>query len=171
MFEKETNHVSTPSSATLTDTLGSFFSQPLILAGISAWFLAQFIKALVAILKYNHRLGKGLLVTFFWSTGGMPSSHSAVVTAVTTVVGFQEGITDPLFGVSLFFSFLAIRDALGVRRAAGLQARVLNQIISDLNQKHGTAYKHVKEINGHKAAEVVVGVLLGLVLGIAFANL
>lgn len=153
------------------DSLGAFFSQPIILAGVSAWFLAQFIKALIAILKYNNRLGKGLLVTFLWSTGGMPSSHSAVVSAVTTVVGFQEGVTSTLFGVSLFFSLLAIRDALGVRRAAGLQARVLNQIITDLNQKHGMAYKHVKEINGHKAAEVFVGVVLGIFLGTAYTNL
>jgi len=153
------------------DTINTFFAQPLILAGISAWFLAQFIKALIAILKYNSKMGKGLLITFLWSTGGMPSSHSAVVSAVTTGIGFQEGITSSLFGVSLFFSLLAIRDALGVRRAAGLQARVLNQIITDLNSKHGTTYKHVKEINGHKAAEVFVGVLLGIFLGMAFANL
>lgn len=158
-------------SSSLWDAFNAFISQPLILAGVSSWFLAQFIKALISILRYNERSGKGLFVTLLWSTGGMPSSHSAVVSAVTTVVGFQEGITTPLFGVSLFFSLLVIRDALGVRRAAGLQAKLLNQIILDLNQKHGTTYKPVKEISGHKGAEVIVGVLLGFFLGTAFTNL
>ncbi len=156
---------------TLTQSFAEFFSQPVVLSGISAWFIAQFIKSLISILKYNQKFGKGLLVTMLWSTGGMPSSHTAVVSALTTAIGFTEGVLNPIFTVSLFFSFLAIRDSLGVRRAAGLQARVLNQIISDLNHKHGLNYKQVKEINGHKAAEVIVGILLGFFLGTAFSNL
>jgi hypothetical protein len=73
--------------------------------------------------------------------------------------------------VSFFFSFMAIRDALGVRQAAGNQARSLNQLIEDANQRWGTAHKPVKEIHGHKIPEVVVGCLLGIFLAIAFCNL
>ena len=101
----------------------------------------------------------------------MPSSHTAVVSALTAAVGYKVGFDSPLFMVSLFFSFMAIRDALGVRQAAGNQARALNQIIEDLNSRWKTVHKPVKEIHGHKIPEVVVGCLLGIFLASAFCNL
>jgi uncharacterized protein len=66
---------------------------------------------------------------------------------------------------------MAIRDALGVRQAAGNQARALNQIILDLNDRWKTSHKAVKEIHGHKGSEVVVGCLLGIFLALAFCSL
>ena len=147
-------------------------SSPVFLSALPAWFLAQFIEALISIVRFRSKLAKlDLLLTLVWTTGGMPSSHSATVTALTTAVGFKVGFDSPLFMVSLFFSFMAIRDALGVRQAAGNQARVLNQIIEDVNQRWETAHKPVKEIHGHKVPEVVVGCLLGVFLALAFCNL
>ncbi len=147
-------------------------SDPIFLSALTAWFLAQFIKALISILRSRSRLAKrDLLGTLVWTTGGMPSSHSAVVSALTAAVGFRVGIDSPLFMVSLFFSAMAIRDALGVRQAAGNQARALNQIIEDMNARWVTAHKPVKEIHGHKGPEVIVGCLLGLFLATAFCNL
>lgn len=147
-------------------------SSPIFLSALTAWFLAQFIKSLIAVVRSRSKVGKrDLLVTMVWTTGGMPSSHSATVCALTTAVGFKVGFDSPLFIVSLFFSFMAIRDALGVRQAAGNQARALNQIIDDLNTRWMTGHKSVKEIHGHKGSEVVVGSLLGIFLAIAFCNL
>ena len=163
------------SSAKLARIMESFrhlISSPIFLSALTAWFFAQFIKALISIVRSRSKVAKrDLLATLIWTTGGMPSSHSATVSALTTAVGFQLGIDSPVFIVSLFFSFMAIRDALGVRQAAGNQARALNQIIEDLNQRWGSSHKAVKEIHGHKGPEVVVGCLLGGFLAAAFCNL
>lgn len=154
------------------ESLRHLISSPIFLSAVTAWFFAQFIKALIAVVRSRATVAKrDLLMTLIWTTGGMPSSHSATVSALTTAVGFQEGIDSPLFMVSLFFSFMAIRDALGVRQAAGNQARALNQIIDDLNQRWKTGHRPVKEIHGHKGSEVIVGCLLGMFLAIAFCNL
>ena len=147
-------------------------SSPIFLSALTAWFFAQFIKALISVIRSRSKVGKrDLLTTMIWTTGGMPSSHSAVVSALTTAVGFKVGFDSPLFMVSLFFSAMAIRDALGVRQAAGNQARALNQIMEDMNSRWKTAHKPVKEIHGHKGSEVVVGCLLGIFLATAFCNL
>lgn len=154
------------------ESLRNLISSPIFLSALSAWFFAQFIKALISVVRFRSKVPKrDLLLTLIWTTGGMPSSHTAVVSALTTAVGFQVGFDSPLFIVSLFFSAMAIRDALGVRQAAGNQARALNQIIVDLNDRWQTSHKAVKEIHGHKGSEVVVGCLLGIFLATAFCKL
>lgn len=158
--------------AQIMESLRHLISSPIFLSATTAWFLAQFIKALISMVRYRSKVAKrDLLLTLLWTTGGMPSSHTAVVSALTTAIGFKVGFDSPLFIVSLFFSFMAIRDALGVRQAAGNQARALNQMISDMNDRWQTGYKPVKEIHGHKGSEVVVGSLLGIFLASAFCNL
>jgi hypothetical protein len=153
------------------ESLRHLISSPIFLSALTAWFFAQFIKALISMVRFRIMAKRDLLLTLIWTTGGMPSSHTAVVSALTTAVGFKVGFDSPLFMVSLFFSAMAIRDALGVRQAAGNQARALNQIIVDLNERWKTAHKPVKEIHGHKGSEVVVGCLLGIFLATAFCNL
>lgn len=158
--------------AQIMESLRQLISSPIFLSALTAWFFAQFIKALISVVRFRSTVAKrDLLLTLIWTTGGMPSSHTAVVSALTTAVGFKVGFQSPLFIVSLFFSFMAIRDALGVRQAAGNQARALNQIIADLNERWKSAHKPVKEIHGHKGSEVVVGCLLGMFLATAFCNL
>lgn len=147
-------------------------SSPIFLATLTAWFLAQFIKSLISAVKSRSQVAKrDLLVTMVWTTGGMPSSHSAVVSALTTALGFEAGLDSPVFMASVAFSFIVIRDALGVRQAAGNQARALNQITEEMNQRWSLTLKPVKEVHGHKVSEVIVGCLLGLFLAIAFCNL
>ena len=154
------------------ESLRHLISSPIFLSALTAWFFAQFIKALISMVRYRSTMAKrDLLLTLIWTTGGMPSSHTAVVSALTTAVGFKIGFDSPLFIVTLFFSLMHIRDALGVRQAAGNQARALNQIIADLNDRWQTVHKPVKEIHGHKGSEVVVGCLLGIFLATAFCNL
>ncbi len=152
-------------------TLQNLLTHPIFLSGIFAWFSAQFIKAIVSIFRTRGKMRKrDLFLSLVWSTGGMPSSHSAVVAAITVAVGIKTGFDSVLFIVSFFFASLAIRDAMGVRQAAGNQARALNQIIIELNERFGGNHKTVKEIRGHKASEVVVGILLGIFLAIAFCT-
>jgi hypothetical protein len=107
----------------------------------------------------------------FWATGGMPSSHSAVVAALATAVGFVQGVDEPLFIVTLFYAILTFRDALGVRRAAGMQARAINQLLRGLARDRKLGVKPVKEIHGHTGPEVIVGALIGFFIAVAFCSL
>jgi acid phosphatase family membrane protein YuiD len=97
----------------------------------------------------------------FVETGGMPSSHSAAVAALTTTVGLTEGVMSALFGVTLFFSLIVMYDAAGLRRAAGRQAALINRI---MDEKEGRAANEQKlfELLGHTPFEVLVGALLGV---------
>lgn len=98
----------------------------------------------------------------FVETGGMPSSHSAAVAALTTAVGMQEGFTSALFGVTLYFSLIVMYDAAGLRRAAGRQAAVLNRLIDShfKHPEHDT--QKLMELLGHTPFEVFIGASLGV---------
>lgn len=90
---------------------------------------------------------------------------------MATAVGFEYGSGDPLFSISLVFSLLVIRDALGVRRAAGVQAQSLNKLGTELNRRYGIEFSPVREVNGHTVSEVSVGILLGFFIAVAFSIL
>lgn len=151
--------------------INALLTSPLFLATFFSWFLAQVMKSIIEITKNKPRSALKILRYIFWTTGGMPSSHSAVVTALVTSIGFTKGIGDPLFIVVFFYALLVIRDALGVRRAAGLQAHALNKIISALKKEKKLFIKPVKEINGHSLSEVGVGAVLGFFIALAFCIL
>lgn len=106
-----------------------------------------------------------------WRTGGMPSSHSALMCTLCTSIGFRSGIDSDIFILSFCFALVVIRDAVGVRRASGIQARVLNELGTSLCEKEILKFKPVKEVQGHKPAEVFIGCFLGVAIGIAFAVL
>lgn len=112
-----------------------------------------------------------MVATLVWRTGGMPSSHSSMVTALATSIGFSNGVGSPIFTLSLFYGILIIRDALGVRRAAGVQAQVLNRLGAQLARGGLVDFEPVKEVIGHTPSEVSVGVLLGFFVGVAFSVL
>jgi hypothetical protein len=158
-------------TARWTESLGNFFANPVILSTLTSWFLAQLIKGIISLLQIRKRK-KGfleVLETLFWRTGGMPSSHAAVVGAMTVAVGFSEGVGSNLFAVSLFVAMVVIRDAMGVRRSSGLQARALNILGTRAAEKTGIEFQPVKEIRGHAPLEVVVGALLGIFIAAAYA--
>ena len=96
----------------------------------------------------------------------MPSSHSAVVVSVTTMLGKAEGITSPIFGLSLIFSFIVMYDATGVRRAAGKQAALLNKIIETPGLTGLQVSERLVEVLGHTPIQVVVGAIIGFLVGI-----
>ena len=97
----------------------------------------------------------------FVETGGMPSSHSASVAALSVAVGLQEGFTSALFGVTLYFSLVVMYDAAGLRRAAGKQAEVLNRLIETHFRSPQSDTHKLMELLGHTPLEVLVGGLLG----------
>ncbi len=164
-----------PHNNQMTGRTVSYFyfllNNPIFLSAFFSWFIAQLIKALIEVFRSRPHRSRDLLVVLFWKTGGMPSSHSSLVTALSTSIGFKEGIHSSLFILSLFYGILTIRDALGVRRATGAQARVMNQVGLELNQRFGIPFYPVKEIHGHTALEVTVGIVLGFFIAVAFSRL
>ena len=104
-----------------------------------------------------------------WKTGGLPSSHSALVASLSTTVGFRNGISSDIFILSLCFFMVTIRDAVGVRRSNGIQAQKINEIGRLLNKKDIIDYKPIREVNGHTPMEVTIGCLLGFFIGLAFS--
>ncbi len=133
-----------------------------LLSSFAAWSLAQLSKFVIWKLrkgKFNLRI----LV----SSGGMPSSHSALVTALATAVGIEEGFGSAAFAISLVLAMIVMYDATGVRRAASIQAHILNQILEELFKGHPISEKRLRELLGHTPMEVLIGALLGIVISAA----
>ncbi|GLU06174.1 hypothetical protein SLE2022_232270 [Rubroshorea leprosula] len=100
-------------------------------------------------------------------SGGMPSSHSATVSALATSIGLQEGFGGALFATSLILAFVVMYDATGVRLQAGRQAEVLNQIVYELPAEHPLAESRpLRELLGHTPSQVLAGSLLGIVTAV-----
>ncbi len=95
-------------------------------------------------------------------SGGMPSSHSAMVTSLATAVAVRDGLDSGLFAISVVFAFIVMYDASGVRQAAGKQAKVLNQILRELFSGQPITETELKELIGHTPVEVIVGALVGM---------
>jgi acid phosphatase family membrane protein YuiD len=137
-------------------------SAPYIVA-LTAGFLVQFYKFLAYLVSHRQ-----VNFTRLVATGGMPSSHSASVAALTTSVAFLDGTRSTLFGVTLFFSLVIMYDAAGLRRAAGMQARVLNRIVEDHYEHRGLLAERLSELLGHTPFEVFVGAAVGVLYGLVW---
>jgi Uncharacterized protein conserved in bacteria len=144
---------------------------PIFLAAVTSWILSQFLKTIITIFSQNVSSFHELIELMFWKTGGMPSSHSALVSSVSTCIGFKSGIDSDLFVFSCCFALVVIRDAVGVRRSSGQQARALNELGMKISTKLRYQFKPVKEIQGHSPMEVLAGILLGFFIGVAFSTL
>jgi acid phosphatase family membrane protein YuiD len=139
---------------------------PLVCAG-TGWIVAQIIKVFTGIFK----LRKFSIVALLFGNGGMPSSHSASVTALAIACGFAYGFDSGFFAIALMFAIIVMGDAAGVRRETGEQAKILNRITQDLF-KHANSEEinqNLKELVGHTPLQVVVGSALGLVIPFAMA--
>jgi len=144
---------------------------PIFLAAVSSWLISQFLKTIITLFTSHIRSLSDLFEVLFWKTGGMPSSHSALVSSVSTTIGFKNGIGSDLFIFSCCFALVVIRDAVGVRRSSGQQARALNDLGASISSSLPYQYVPVKEINGHRPMEVLAGLLLGFFIGVAFSTL
>ena len=99
----------------------------------------------------------------------MPSSHTALVTALSSTIGVKEGVSSDLFIFSIFYAMIVIRDAMGVRRSSGLQARVLNDVVAKMAETMQIPFKPVKEVQGHTPIEVFAGIIVGVLIGSYFS--
>jgi len=125
------------------------------------WFCIQTFKViydLVTTKKFNFKRIMG--------AGGMPSSHSAVVTCLATLIGKEQGFDTPIFAISLIFAMVVMYDAAGVRRAAGKQARLLNKIVETPGLSSVQVQEKLVEVLGHTPLQVFVGAFIGIVVGL-----
>ncbi len=127
------------------------------------WAAAQGIKMTLAWRKTRE-----FDFRYFISTGGMPSAHSAAVCALATSVGLRNGLDSTAFAVALIFAIVVMFDAQSVRRAAGQQARLLNQIVAEFFKEHHFQKKRLAELLGHTRLEVFFGMLLGIAIALAY---
>ena len=145
-----------------TGGLRLLFENLIFLSSFFSLFTAQMLKGVIYILRNRTGKKKELIEYITWRTGGMPSSHSAVVCSLCTSIALTEGVASNLFIFSFWFALIVLRDAMGVRRSAGLLARALNNLGKQASEKYGLDFYTVKEIQGHTPLEVVVGGFLGV---------
>ena len=138
--------------------LVALFQNKALIAGLSAWALAQVIKIPLDYLR-TRRWNWALLLT----TGGMPSSHSALMTATTLAIGLYYGFDHPTFALGVAMTMIVTYDAAGVRQQAGIHAQRINVIFDELLHGHPINERDLREVLGHTPLEVVGGILLGLV--------
>jgi uncharacterized protein len=132
-----------------------------LLAPIVAWSICQVAKVTLVSIR-QRRLNLRALA----DTGGMPSSHSAIVMGLTAAIGKYSGVASAPFAIALIFSFVVMYDAAGLRRAAGRQAEVLNRLVEDLVHMRGVQEKRLRELLGHTPVEVLVGAVIGIAVGL-----
>lgn len=127
----------------------------------AAWLIAQSIKVALGVYR-EKRFNFG----WFTGAGGMPSSHSAGVSALATAVGVTYGFDSALFAITVTFTLIVLFDAQGVRHASGRQAEILNKMLEDIYWKKKLDEDKLKELIGHTPVEVFAGALLGIIVSL-----
>jgi len=133
---------------------------PVLLSALTAWLIAQALKVIIELIT-KRRMNWALL----FQAGGMPSSHSALVSAAALSIGLLYGFDTPIFSVAAVLAMIVIYDATGVRREAGRQAVLINSIIEELSKGKIPPQDKLKEMLGHTPGEALLGTLLGLSIG------
>lgn len=134
-----------------------------LLVPFLTWFGIQLFK-----LIWDLVTTKKLNLKRLMGAGGMPSSHSAVVVALATMIGRNQGITSPIFALSVIFAFVVMYDACGVRRETGKQAHILNEIIKSPGLTSVEVSEKLVELVGHTPFQVFAGAVIGLIIGLIF---
>ncbi len=145
------------------DVLIQIVTNKYIYIPLLTWFFIQLFKViwdLVENKKFNFKRILG--------AGGMPSSHSAVVMALATLVGKNVGFDSPVFALAVIFAFVVMYDAAGVRRAAGKQAKLLNKLVETPGLTGVQVTEKLVEVLGHTPLQVFVGAIIGIIVGCIF---
>ena len=134
-----------------------------LIVPFATWFFIQLFKLIYDLVTTKQFNFKRIL-----GAGGMPSSHSAVVVALCTMIGKNYGVNSAIFGLSVVFAFVVMYDAAGVRRAAGKQAKLLNKIVQTPGLTNVQVTEKLQEVLGHTPKQVFVGAFIGLIVGFIF---
>lgn len=137
--------------------LASLLANKLIMVPLYAWLIAQLIKVIVDL-----AIERKLNLRYLVSSGGMPSSHSALVTSLAASVGKRLGLESPVFAVAVLFALVVMYDAAGVRRSVGIQAAILNRMLDEYFHQHNISEERLRELIGHTPIQVFAGAALGL---------
>ena len=136
-----------------------------IQAAVLSWAIAQSLNVILTLCISRKFDGSRI-----WGSGGMPSSHSALVCAMVTVIGFHEGFSSTVFALALCFAGVTMYDAAGVRRSTGKNAAVINHMLDDLATRgFFLDEERLKELVGHTPLQVLAGALLGIFMGTLLA--
>ncbi|MBD2176178.1 divergent PAP2 family protein [Pseudanabaena sp. FACHB-1998] len=136
--------------------VGEILDNQVLLIALCSSLTAQILKLFIELAQFRRVRFKVL-----FETGGMPSAHSALVSALAAGIGRTQGWDTPQFAIATVFAFIVMYDAAGIRRAAGKQAKVLNQIMVEVFEEE---HDPLKELLGHTPAQVVAGSILGILL-------
>lgn len=148
----------------VADFLRMFFENHVLVAALLAWLIAQLLKGILYFIQ-NRKMNWDR----FWGSGGMPSSHAALVTSLVMSIAIEDGgISSTSFAIALVFAFVVIYDATGVRYATGEQGKVLNKINELKGDENKLFEKDFKELIGHTKLEVFAGSVLGIAVAIVY---
>ncbi len=148
------------------ENLKAILNNHILLAGIAGWLVAQVLKTIIYAV-----LNKELDLRRLVGDGGMPSAHSATVTAVATMAGIECGFDSAIFALACIMAIIVMHDAMGVRLETGRQAKLLNEMVElfdALGQPKLSMEKKLKEFVGHTPMQVLAGMLLGIAVAEAF---
>lgn len=137
----------------------------ILIAAFLAWAIAQLTKTIYELVRQRQLIFSRLV-----SSGGMPSSHSAIVTSLATATGRIMGLNSAAFAITIVLASIVMYDAAGVRRAVSIQARILNQMIDEAFQGKPFAEKRLRELIGHTPIQVFVGGILGIGVGLIMTS-
>lgn len=141
------------------------FNNTVFISAVSGWFIAQVLKTIIHLILTKKFIAERLV-----GSGGMPSSHSATVCALSTAACLKFGPGSFEFAVSLILSIIVMHDAMGVRRETGIQAKLLNEIMETfekMGRSELSAQEKLKEFVGHTPLQVLIGGLLGICIALA----
>lgn len=142
----------------------SVLANKVLMSCVIAWAIAQISKPLIFLVRHRQ-----LDLRYLATSGGMPSSHSAVVCALATRIGLDTGLSSTPFALGAIFAAVVMYDAAGVRRAVSVQARILNRMLTEMIEAQRFNEERMRELIGHTPVEVFVGALLGALTAISLA--
>ncbi|MDE6699704.1 MAG: divergent PAP2 family protein [Acetatifactor sp.] len=144
------------------ECLHDFSGNIIFFSAASGWLVAQVLKTIIHLFFTKQFVAERLV-----GSGGMPSSHSATVCALTTATAFEYGGGSFEFTISLILAIIVMYDAMGVRRETGIQAKLLNDILetfAEMGRSELSAYEKLKEFVGHTPLQVLAGAILGILI-------
>ncbi len=140
--------------------LVDLFTNPILITSLASFLTSQIIKVFI-----HSIINKKFDIMRLFGDGGMPSSHSAMVSSVATICGLIYGFGSSIFAVAATLAFIVCHDAKGVRREAGRHAVALNELIrafSDLTKDKKITDVKLKEFVGHSPVQIAAGVVIGI---------